>query len=199
MSIYQIAVKGTFDSSEQLRNIHHYEFAGYVPSDTELQEFVDNFDAVYKQRQSNFHQLVTFNAYDVRRVDVGDLPTIEYVPTAGSWSGGATQDAMPPQSCALVTWKAQTVYPRSTRSYLFPFGEASNSSGGQLLAGTLDTLTIWAANLLEITITGQLNADKVAVEYGGTPRVVVAFNEVSLVIVSKEWATQRRRRRGVGS
>lgn len=200
MSIYQIVVKGKAYDSEELRNIHHYEFFNYVPETSQLQELVDGIDTAYKSNlQTAFHDEIDFYEYDVRRVDVGDQPTRTFTATAGTWSGSSTADAIPSQVSAMVTFKALTAFPRSTRTYLFPFGANQLNSDGTVTSGAVNAMKDWADDMLEITITGGLNADKQAVKYGGDPRAVTDSNDLSQRSVKNVYATQRRRKVGVGS
>lgn len=199
MSIYQITVKARWGTAVELRNIHHYEFFGYVPDATQLQEFVDGVDSVYKTDVLAYYpNEITVYGYDVRRVDIGDLPTVEFLATAGSWTGSSGATPLPTQNAALTTFKAPTTFPRTTRTYHFPFSEAALDTTGELETVVQTGLNTWGNNMLEISITGGLNADKVAVSYGGDPRAVTDDNEVETVSTSKVYATQRRRRKGVG-
>lgn len=153
----------------EMRNIHHYEFPGYTPSTTELQEAVDAVDTAYKSNlQAQLVNDVQVYGYDVRRVDIGDQPTAEYNATAGDWVGSSAVDPLPPQLCAMVTWKAFSAYPRSTRSYLFPFNEGSSDGLGQVASGTFDLIDDFALDMITLSITGQTDASKVAVQYGAT-------------------------------
>lgn len=199
MSIYQIVAKGSFDNATQLRNIHHYEFNGYVPTQTQLQEAVDALDAAYKvELIAYFVNEVQMVSFDVRRVDIGNLPTIEFAATAGEWVGTSAVDPMPAQVSGLVTFKSPTVYPRSSRAYIWPFSEGNNTSSGQISTNAQTAMEDWADAVISLTITGGADADKVAVQYGGTPRAVVDSNILLSSFVNPIWATQRRRRLGVG-
>lgn len=199
MSIYQIVVKAEDQNTNQYRNVHHYEFFGYVPSDTELQEAIDAVDSAYKTNlQSVIDNDFDIYAYDVRRVDLGNLPTIEFTATAGSWSGTNTGATLPHQVSALITFKALTTFPRTSRCYLFGFTEDSNTTAGRVEATTITAIDAFGDDMLSLTITGQIDADKVAVTYGGTPRVVTDENDVTQHASKVNWATQRRRRSGVG-
>lgn len=183
----------------EMRNIHHFEFPGYTPSTTELQEAVDAVDAAYKSNLQNaFVNDNVIYGYDVRRVDIGDQPTAEYNATAGDWVGSSAVDPLPPTVCGLVTWKAATAFPRTCRSYLFPVSTASNSNLGQPGSAFDTSMTSFGQDLLTLAITGQTDAVKVAVSYGGTPRAVVDSNAVTNVTTSNKWQTQRRRNYGVG-
>jgi hypothetical protein len=199
MTIYQLVVKGNYDDIVQLRNVHHYEFPDYVPTTAQLQALVDSFDTDLKTRiQTYFSNKVDIDAYDIRRVDLGNLAAVEYQATAGSWTGGASGEPLPTQIAGLVTFKAPTVFPRAARSYMFPFTEAHNSSAG-IMATVLETALLgWGGDILSHVIPGAANAVKVAVEYGGDPRAVTDSNVLESVSVTNVWATQRRRRRGVG-
>lgn len=199
MSIFQLVAKAVDTEANEFRNVHHYEFFGYTPDNTQLQEFVDNVDGVYKtELQAFFHEDIEIYAYDVRQVDIGDLPSIEYVPTAGAWNGTASTNRTPNQVAAMATFKAVSSYPRSSRTYLFPCSETATNALGRVSAGVVDDIDDWAQAMLEIDITGGLNADKQAVQYGGSPRVVTDSNDLTTVVVRNIFRTQRRRTPGVG-
>lgn len=199
MSIYQIVLKAADNNHNQYRNVHYYEFFNYVPTSTQLQEAVDAIDTAYKSNlQSSLSDDFSFEAYDVRRVDIGDLPTVEYQATAGAWDGTNTSAQLPHQVSALCTFKAQTTFPRTARTYLFGFVEDANNAGGRVEASVLSQISDWADDMLELTITGDLNADKQAVQFGGTPRAVTDSNDLETHSERNNWATQRRRRSGVG-
>lgn len=199
MSIFQIVTKASWDSVEQFRNVHHYEFAGYVPDTSQLQEAVDELDAGYKTNlQGHFVNEVQVYGYDVRRVDLGNQPAVEYEPTAGAWNGTVTGNPLPSQISPLVTFKALSTFPRTTRTYLFPVSNADGSTKGTPTQTLLDSMEAWADDILELDITGGLNADKTAVKYGGSPRAVTDNNEVTVIKCAEVFATQRRRKLGVG-
>lgn len=198
MSVYQVVVKGSYPGN-QLRNIMHYTFPDYIPNSTELQEFVDGLDSDYKTSlQTYFHTSVTFSSYELRRVDVANLPSTELTPSAGSWSGNGAADRLPMQNCLLVTAKAPTVFPRTVRTFMFPMTENDNTGSGQPSSTVQSAGLNWGGNILTIPITGQADALRVAVKYTGTPRVVSSFNVVQTVVVSGNWATLRSRKAGVG-
>lgn len=200
MSIYQFVVEADFNEVSLIKNVHHYDFDGYVPSSAELQEAVDALDAAYKSNlQATFSDFVDFNGMTLRRVDIGDLPSAFFVPTAGLWSGTAVGVPLPPQLCALVTWRSQTAFPRSTRAFLFPWSVSSLADPGVPVAGHLSNAGDLADDALVLAITGQTDAVKVAVQYGGSPRVVTSFNQVLNREVGNLFRTQRRRVTGVGT
>lgn len=200
MTIYQIVAKATYNNADEYRNVHHYEFAGYDPTVAEMQEAVDALDAAYKTNlQQSYPTALKVYAYDTRRVDVADMPTIEYIATAGLWNGTNVAQGLPTQVAALSTFKATTAFPRTSRTYHFPFTEAANEDGGQVSGAAQFLMLGWATAALELTVTGQLNADKVTVRYGGDPRIVTDWNEVTLTTANPRFATQRRRKIGVGA
>jgi hypothetical protein len=71
------------------------------------------------------------------------------------------------------------------------------STGGLTGAATI-VLDAVAGLLEEIEVTGQVDAQKVAVHYGGDPLAVVASNVLFQRATSSQWGIQRRRRQGVG-
>jgi len=200
MSIYRVTVKALFNGPEDQFNVHHYEFPGYVPDETQLQEFVDNIAAVYEEQILQYHTaLVSYEAIEVRRVDVGDLPSVDLIPDGWPVAGAATAPTQAPQVAALVVWKAATAFPRSTRSYLPVFFSAAVGPQGQVASAIRTVLAGFATIMEEIDITGDPPAQKVAVQYGGDPRVVVASNLVTAAPIPTAWGIQRRRRVGSGS
>lgn len=199
MSIYQIVTRAVLDSVDQYRNVLHYEFPGYVPQAADLQAAVDAIDTTYKNRlQALFPLTLSFQGYDVRRVDTPDEPTQFVSPTGGGWAGSDTAQTLPPQTSLLVTFKAPTTFPRTARSYLFPLTEEWNASNGRVVAGALANALSWGTELLALAIPLQPDAVKVTVRYGGDPRVVTASNVLTTVRVASRWATQRSRRPGEG-
>jgi hypothetical protein len=199
MSIYQMVVKGSAGTGIQLRNIHHFEFPGYVPTPAELEEAAEALATHYETWLVNmFAAQVSIRAIDLRRVDIGDLPTQEYVPDGWPVSGTGTGDMLPTQVSALVIWKAPTTYPRSTRTYVFPMTETASGPVGGIQSANVTALFGFSIDMETLAITGQTDANKVAVEYGGVPRAVILSNPVSAAPVPNVWATQRRRRPGVG-
>jgi len=200
MSIYQVSVNGLLQGSGALRNIVHYEFEGLVPDATQRQTFIDNLDAAYKlDLQSHFANTVAVANYGLRRVDIGDQPEQLVTPTAGGWVGGSGGEQLPESLSAIITWKAFSTFPRTTRSYLFPMTEPDNTATGGIAAVVLSDLNDFAANAITITYDTGVTARKVAVRFGGAPRVVVASNPVTSFAVAGRWRNQRRRRLGVGA
>ena len=199
MSIYQLVVKARFGGSDEYRNVHHYEFFSYVPDVAQQQELVDGVDTAYRTyMETHYSNSLTVYEYDLRRVDIADQPTLTYTATGGAWFGDETSEALPTQDCALSTFKALSTFPRTSRTYHFPMGEVANVGGGTVQSGVITNMELWGNAMLEIDITGALNADKQAVRYGGNPRVVVAHNDLTIATADNVFATQRRRKRGKG-
>lgn len=199
MSIYQIVTKARDTSQNEYRNVQHFEFPGYVPSNTEIQDAIDDLDTSYKANlQTLIRVNVEFYEYDVRRVDVGNLPAIPFQPTAGGWFGTNNANLLPRQVAPLISFKSLTAYPRNARTYLFGFTEDSSAAGGTLEPTSKAAIEQYAFDSGSLNVNGNTNALRQAVQYGGTPRVVVANNEVTSFIVRDDFATQRRRVRGVG-
>ena len=201
MTFYQVTVKGEISGVSQVRNVHHYEFPDYVPTQANRQTFIDAFDSDLKTRlQSIFSTRVEIQGYDMRRVDIAEQPTLPMTATGGSWVGTASGHTLPAQVAGLVTFKAETAFPRSTRTYLFSFSEENNNEDGEVGATAQSAMTAWGGDILTIVIPGETSAVKVAVEYTAAPRIVADANVVQNVSVSSgRFATQRRRRVGVGT
>lgn len=199
MSIYQIVIKGQASGLAQLRNVHHYEFPSYVPTAEELAEAVQGIADAYEEILRGMHPgTVVFNSVDARRVDIGDQPTSEIVPDGWPFAGSAAGAQQPPQVAAMASWKAQTDYPRSCRTYLFPAAVTVGDTNGRIASVWVTAIGTFQLALEEVPVAGQVDAQKVAVQYGGDPRVVTASNLVSSTTVTNVFATQRSRRYGVG-
>lgn len=199
MTIYQVVVKARNVHGDEFRNVHHYE-APAVLSNAEKQEVADTMSEDYRTNLQNaISTQFTFYGVDIRQVDIPNLPAVEYTPTAGAWDGTqASENLLPTQNSALVTFKAQTAFPRSTRSYLWGFTEAANTNTGIIDASVITALEAWRDDVETLVIPGPTTLTKVAVKYEGTPRAVTSANPVEGVSVTARWATQRRRRFGSG-
>lgn len=199
MSVYQFVVKARESNGSEYRNVHHYEFFNYVPDNAQLQEAVDGLDAIYKGWLQNvISNRVEFYGYDIRRVDVASLPVVPYSATAGAWTATNTNFILPHQCAALVSFNAQTGFPRRGRTYIFGCTAGDLASDGGVSASLQGILTSWSTDVLSLDITGGLDADKSAVKYSGNPPAVIDSNDLVQFTVSPIWATQRRRRKGVG-
>jgi len=200
MSQYQIVVKGLLNNAGTLRNIHHYDFPSYVPTTTNLQAFIDEFDSNLKTRlQAYYASVVNIYAYGVRRVDVADQPEADFVPTAGAWNGSDAGDMLPAPNAALLRWTAPTQFPRNSWIFLFPMGESSNTGPGSILAATRSAVIAYGGDILTVVVPGADAAVRIAVRYTAAPRIISSFNVLTTVLVPTTWRTQRGRRLGVGS
>lgn len=200
MSIYRVTVKAEWDGSDDQFNVHHYEFPNYVPDDTELQEFVDNLGDLHETYVVPYcTSVITYNSIEVRRVDVGNLPSAELIPDNFPIAGTATGVSMPPQVAVMLRFSAPQAYPRSGRVYLPVMAASQLGSTGRTVAGLIAIMDTFGQALEEIAVTGQVDAQKVAVTYGGTPRVVTASNVLFQAPTRNIFQTQRRRTPGVGS
>lgn len=199
MSIYRITIKARHSTSGAMYNIHHYEFPGYVPEQTEAEEMLQGLvDIMEEEWLTYVSDDVVFSEVEYRRVDIGDQPTAVFVPAGWPINGSDVNNCLPHQVAAVMRWVGDTEYPRSARAYLPVFGADALSAAG-LISLTVQTALNGAAPLYEeIPVTGQVDAQKVAVQYGGDPRVVTAANIVSARNVDPSWGIQRRRRAGRG-
>jgi len=199
MSIYRVTMKASHSVGGAQYNIHHYEFPGYVPTTPELEEFAQGFaDIIEENMLGMFAPAVTFQEIELRRVDLGDQPTSDFQPSGWPLAGTGTGSSLPVQVAAVLRWTAPTEFPRSGRTYLPTFTTSSLFSTGGLTGAATIVLDAVAGLLEEIEVTGQVDAQKVAVHYGGDPLAVVASNVLFQRATSSQWGIQRRRRQGVG-
>lgn len=200
MSIYQIVTKAVYQATDGYRHVAHYEFPAYVPLVADIQDAIDDLDAAYKARwQTVFTDDIVLEGYDVRRVDIADQPTIGYVGPNNPWAGTNVGDCNVPQSALLCTFKALTTFPRTTRTYMFPTNSGTLSAGGRVDAATTIVLNAWGADVVQLLVVGDTDAQKVAVKYTGTPPTVTSSNQVTIVTSSSNFSTLDSRKSGVGS
>jgi len=180
-------------------NVLHYEFDGYTPGLSELEEATDALVAAYVSNlQTALSTLVAIFGVKWRQVDVPNLPEILIPPSGGQVNGSNANDPLPAQVALLVTARAPTAYPRTARTYLGGFCEDNNANNGRPLAVLRDSAAEWLVDASVLEITGAANAQRVTVEYGGAPRVVVAWNTLLTGNVATVWSTLRSRKPGVG-
>lgn len=200
MSVYRVTVKTTFNGTDDQFNVHHYEFPNYVPDDTELQEFVDNMGAAYFNRLETLcPSQLTFNSIECRRVDQANLPSADLIPDTWPDTGNNGGGCLPPQCSAMLRFTAPVAFPRTARVYLPLFGKTAAGAVGDVGGAALALCDALALDLEQISVTGQVDAQKVAVKYTGTPRVVTVANVVFAQSTRGTFQTQRRRTPGVGS
>ena len=199
MSIYRFTVIATHSQSGAQYTTHHYEFPGYVPTEVELEECLQGLADIFDEIILPFNaQQVTYNEIEHRRVDVPDLPSGTFIPDGWPVNGTEATNSLPHQVAAVLRWNAPEEYPRSGRIYLPSFGVGQCAAGGFLNGTTRTVLDGVAAAMEEIPVTGQVDAQRVAVKYGGTPRAVIASNVLFWRPTSATWGIQRRRRPGTG-
>lgn len=199
MSVYQFTTKYSYGTAVQLRNTHHYEFPGYVPTAADILNAVDQIDAAYKARlQVHLSSLIDFSGYDYRRVDVSGMPTLFQLPTGGIWSGSNAGQLMPLQNAVIANWKGATAYPRNSRIYVAGWTEDANTPTGYVGPTYTTAVDNFASDLDVLTITAGADAVRVAVKYNKVPYYVSDYNTVLWFPTSSAWYIQRRRRPGVG-
>lgn len=200
MAIYRVRHVSIFNLVSEYMNIHHYDFPDYLPTATELQEFVDGFDAAHKANlRAHYHTNVAVQPVGVRRVDLAEQPEQFFTPTAGLWSGQASGEPIPPWLGVLTVWKGLTTFPRTSRAFGMPVTETANQHPGTPTPTIQAAYTTYGNELLSIDITGQEAALKVAAEYQEGTSQIGTVNPLTIVTVRPFWGTQRRRRPGVGS
>lgn len=200
MAIYQVVLKAILAGTDEQRNVHWYDSPGGVLSLAEEQDLVDALEDEYRDNLQTFlsSQLTVYGG-DVRRVDVASLPVNSYTFTAGSFAGLDASNLLPSQVAAIVSFKANTAYPRRARTYMFAVGEDCNNSVGKT-DGTFDgALSDWAGDILSLALPGGKTLNKVAARYEGSPPTVTASNILTSYATQRVWATQRGRRLGVGA
>lgn len=140
----------------------------------------------------------SLNDITLRRVDQPDLPSEVISFTSGPLSGSSTAiPGVPNQIALLISFSAPTTKPRRARSYLAGLVTAHLNQSGAWTTGILDDFAVWAADMDEISVTGE-TLERVAVEFTGSPPRVENFNRLTSAAVRNNPATQRRRRLQAG-
>lgn len=199
MAVYQVVALQRWRNQE-VRNVHHYETTDVLDTDQE-QEVADAVRAAYDNLQfsTGLDDDWTLYGIEIRRVDVPDLPSAQYGFTSGDLDGSFEQDnKMVNQIAGLVSFRAPTQKPRRGRSYLAGFNHNDVSGdGGTWTPAKQSDMSLWAEDMLEISVTGD-TLHKVAASYTGEPPRVTAFNRFTVHVVRSNPATQRSRRQGEG-
>lgn len=199
MSIYRITVKASHSTGGAQYTTHHYQFPDYVPTAGELLEVVQGLADIFEETLlALFFSGVTFQEIEARRVDIGDQPTEILVPDGWPIVGTGAGNSFPSVVAAVLRWTAPTEFPRSGRVYLPSFIVGAGGSGGGLSTAVLAVMDTAALAMEEIAVTGQVDAQRVAVHYGGDPRAVTAFNLLFARPTHPQFGVQRRRRAGRG-
>lgn len=192
--VLRVAARAVVNGQDDLVNTYHYQLVGGA-SQSDAVTLIDLgalMEDIYVNLLSYQHSdvvyadIAVFNVTQDRSLGVINWPTID--------DGFASGDWLPNQVAAFVMGK--TAYIRNTAKKFFGgFTETGNATGGSvgtaLLAQLVDAGVAWLAG---------------APSTGGGDWLPVVWNKklsiwanITTLVVSTVWSTQRRRRPGRGS
>jgi hypothetical protein len=197
MSRFQIRLNQTL-ASQTVYNVTYWDLPG--ETELELEAFADALRASFASGgiAAPMSNLWSLNSIQARLME-GDGPFSQLVGfTSGAFAGVNAVAPLPLQSALLISLSALAPRPNRGRIYFAGLTEDANTTSAQVLSTTRDIfealVTEWAAGLT----TSEGDAFLRIVRPNFTTNVWTLFNPVDFVVSSQEWATQRRRRRGVG-
>ena len=131
--------------------------------------------------------------------DLGDPdnPTIPFSFTAGVLQGAIVGEAMPTQTCMLVTFKANLPKPNVKRSYVGGWSEAQHTTTG-FGANPIAAATAWGNYLLNMNPGLDPNIEYSVVRIDPLTKLVDKVNPLSILQVGQYARIQRRRTPGRG-
>lgn len=180
-------------SGDDCKNVWHARHSGSVNVDDAdwMAAFTDRLEAFYSEfadRVSSEFQYVDLDFYNITRdISMGSF-TFAFLT-----SGSAVDAPLPPQVSALLTFPTTTTQ-SAGRKFLGGFTEASNDGDGVLTAAVAADLAAAVAILMaQLVIESQL------VRLGNWNPTLGRWAVWALGAVDMIWATQRRRKPGVGS
>lgn len=198
MPIYRVNILQSL-LAQQMMNVLYYDVDDTLSSGQAL-EIADTVRSAYAAAfsASELSNGWSYDAIEVRRVDLVDQPTLLVQPTAGPLGGTQAADPLPTQIALLVRGSAFAPFPRTVRSYVPGVTEA-DLNAGLFTTGIRDAAVTFFETIDSMNLTGA-NAGRVAatVENLGAGSLVTDFNRITDYVGIRIPATQRRRRIGVG-
>lgn len=199
MTIFQVTHKASL-YLQQIRNVFYYETQVGDPSTSEWQDVVDEIrtDFVGDLLIRLVEQYI-WGGIDVREVSALGLPSVEYIPTAGSIAGTNTGDGYATQVAVLVSVQGLTSKPRRARSYLAGWAETQIDLS-QVNEQTRDAAETFIDLQSVLNAGGTNPLQRVSAQWNTSHTLVTAWNNIAgrPAKASIIPATQRRRRIGVG-
>jgi len=191
--IVRATCKMTLSGTEDLQNVYYFQHAGSVVlSDAVVENQMISFlNTAYDKinnEQSNQVDYTTVNLYNVTTREL-----VAESPWPGVSSGTRTDPALPYQVSALITFPTALAKTLG-KKYIGGFTEFTNGQYGTPTAALITALGNFAVDLLS------------GLEIGGEPFPIghirtdpLTFIAWSTGLIEALWATQRRRKFGIGS
>lgn len=192
--VLRVTAKFLVNDIDDMMNVFHAKHMGDdpVPDASAATDLSDRLDGAWGQLNSHISVNVDYVSIEVFNV-TQDRPISEdswFTQTAG---GQSTDAQLPAQIASLVTFPTATA--RSLgKKFLGGFTEVDNENFGVVSSGLLSDMADFVTDLLgSMTIDGEL------FEWGNYRPLTLLFSPWVSGLIETFWATQRRRRSGVGS
>lgn len=183
--------------AQEFRNVFY--FAGDDAVQGNAQDLGDFMRARIAARiGSTLVNDIVLYGFDVKDLADPGNPTIEYTFTSGTLTGTSTNDPLPSQVAALVTFIALAAKPNRKRFYIPGFSEGNIGPDGRWTPGTLNVMGLLADDINIVGTTLSLAIAHVISRINRPTGVLVGSNILETKRLSEVPATQRRRRIGVG-
>lgn len=192
LDILRLTCRMSWDG-EDVQNVFHLRM---VDTTTEtdaamLSDLADYVDEAYSHINQAMPIALTFDSINLYNLTaerfMGEQPWP--VLTAGTL---ASNTSLPPQTAALVRFTTNTLRSQG-RKFLPPFGEVHNDGDDGLTAGAITAIALWAADF----VTDVFGFDWSAA-WGNYNAVMDRWAPWITALINTYYATQRRRRKGVG-
>lgn len=184
MSIYRVALHGTFNSDDVV-NVWHFSAANGLESDINT----DFSTLVAADYLACLH-----SSYSFVDITTTNLTTLAQDALALTGTGGHTlSEGLPPQVAAVISWKTAKVG-RAYRGRTYIGGLAEDSNNAGLLAGAVGAQLVTLADDIMTDWPGGFGGTFVIYHRGSS-----TFDAVTSFTVRNTLYTQRRRAVGVGS
>ncbi|MCK5565988.1 MAG: hypothetical protein KAJ07_12140, partial [Planctomycetes bacterium] len=154
-------------------------------------DLADHLDDAYAHINQAMPLALTFDSINLYNLTAERFMGEQAWPvlTAGTL---ASDTSLPPQTAALVRFTTNTLRSQG-RKFLPPFGEVHNDGDDGLTAAGITAIGLWAADFVANAIGFDWEA-----AWGNYNRVADSWAPWVTALINTYFATQRRRRKGVG-
>lgn len=193
LDIIRVTAKATLIATEDAQNVYYFQHGGDAPLEDPpvVAALASQINLAHDQvngEQSTQLEYTTINLYNVTQ-----RLLLDEVPWPGITSGTLGGDALPYQVAGLVTFPTALAKTLG-KKFLAGFTEAGNGAQGTPAAEIITALGNYVVELLDLVVIG--GHDFPIGHIRTDPLTFIAW---ATGLVESLWATQRRRKIGVGS
>jgi hypothetical protein len=191
--VLRVTAKMSSEADQDLQNVYYWRGSGVgISTDAQFATACrTELDNAYGYFDDQLADGVSFDSIEIFNI-TQDVPVGEYTwPTLSA--GGSASDVLPEQTALLVTFS--TAAARSVgKKFLGGWTEGNNDSDGTIASSLLTLILSYISTILSGFAAGDLDF-----EAGHWSVINETFVPWLAGLVDDVWATQRRRRPGVGS